>query len=165
MIKRLAILSVLCITGCASTVHYAEPQPATVGQENPATVVGFADTKEHVFICHLSAANVVRIDDLKVKYPMSANYYEYAIKVVPGKHDFVVDNTFHTGCESGAIGGLTEFGATLKPGVHYKLANKLDGQHVQSWLEDEQGNHVSDVVSTPAEAQAPETIFTLLSDS
>ncbi|MCD6047756.1 MAG: hypothetical protein K0S08_1403 [Gammaproteobacteria bacterium] len=163
MIKRLVFLGVLGLTGCASTVHYAEPQ--TTGQETPATIIGFADTKDHVFICHLKAANVERIDDLKVKYPMSANYYEYAIKVLPGKHDFVIDNSFITGCSSGKKGGLTEFDAVLKPGVHYKLANKLDEQHVQSWLEDEKGNRVSDVATTPIEAQAPETIFTLLADN
>ncbi|MCE3268682.1 MAG: hypothetical protein K0R49_934 [Burkholderiales bacterium] len=164
MIKRLAFLSLLGLTGCASTVHYVEPQ-AAADQAVPATVIGFSDTKDHIYVCHLRAANVVRIDDLKVKYPVTANYYEYAIKVLPGKHDFVVDNDFITGCSSGKVGGLTEFDATLKAGVHYKLANKLDGQHVQSWLEDDKGNRVSEIVTTPVEAQAPETIFTLLSDN
>ncbi len=164
MIKRLTCLSLLCLTGCATTAHYAEPQ-ATAEQKSLSTVVGFSDTQDHIFICHLKAANVVSIDDLKVKYPMSENYYKYAIKVLPGKHDFVVDNTFITSCGSGSIGGLTEFDATLKPGVNYKLANKLDDQHVQSWLEDDQGKRVSDIVTTPTEAQTQPSLFTLLADS
>ena len=163
MLKKGVFLFPLLLTACVSGgPTYIEPSLNT-DQGASSSIVCFHRTPDHVFICHLAEAKLRMIDETKVKYSMNSYGYDDVIKLTPGKHSLVVMNDYVTSCaQRGTNGGLTEFDAVLKPGVHYHLNGKLENAHVYSWLENEQGQRVSEVASAPAEFQQPASILTLM---
>ncbi|MCE3268681.1 MAG: hypothetical protein K0R49_933 [Burkholderiales bacterium] len=134
----------LCLTGCA-TNGYQEPTAGSSGQPL-ATIKNYSDDN----MTHPKFAFVESVDGQRRIYN---NIFEgpqsQSTKLTSGAHDLVVTNTFNSGFFSFPRTSTAELNVNLKPGMNYQLQMNIKNAHTLTWLTDEQGNTVSEVVKAP----------------
>ncbi|MCD6047755.1 MAG: hypothetical protein K0S08_1402 [Gammaproteobacteria bacterium] len=142
---RIFILSAcLCLAGCV-TGGYQEPTTSSASQPL-ATIKNYADNS----ITHPKYAFVESIDGQRRIYnTLFESAPSQSTKVKAGEHDFVITNTFNPGFLSFPRTSTAELNIDLKPGINYQLQMSVEGAHTLTWLTDEQGNTISQVVKAP----------------
>jgi hypothetical protein len=134
----------LCLTGCA-TNGYQEPTAGSTGQPL-ASIKNYNDDG----MTHPKYAFIESIDGKRRVYN---NLFESApsqsTKLSSGVHDLVITNTFNPGFLSFPRTSVAELNVNLKPGINYQLQMNVENAHTLTWLTDEQGKTVTEIIKAP----------------
>lgn len=142
MIKRIALLSVLCLTGCSSTTPYSSNN-ATLASPSAVTISNY---KESVMATGNTAV-IQSIDGRPAVYSVWGGPSTKSVTLTPGQHTLSIMNNIDKGVFSIPRSNIIEMQVDLKPGQHYQLQLSIDQNKSMNWLTNDQGDKASPVVT------------------
>ena len=141
----------ILLNGCASSnIKFYSPPVEIAGQKTPASIIGVYDTKEHIMICHLKASYIIAADGQPIKYSMTKSQYDQPVKFSAGWHTLLIQDDYSNGCMGDdTYKGFALLAAKLPDTGNYRLGLTVDPQQVSNWVEDMNGNPISNKVIFP----------------